>query len=478
MAERLDAQTRTLFDGELMALSDERPADEETPIGLFRALGSATPAFLLESVPGGEGLGRYSLFGAEPLLRLTSHHGQLSLTVAGQARHLTGDLTGTLRQLLREMAPLAEAGPGGTLSAGLVGYIGYEAVQRFEQITLSAPGDLLPEADLFAPGLIYRYDHRHQTLRATVIGPVAERERLESRLAAALAAGSATPSRPERPPAARLVSVSPSREVYLAAVDKAKEAIREGEVFQLVLSVRRHLAGVADPLQAYRHLRRINPSPYMFYLRLPEATLLGSSPEMLVSVHGGQVVVRPIAGTRPRGQTPGLDRALIEELRLDEKERAEHVMLVDLGRNDVGRVSQPGTVRVDPLMTIESYSHVHHMVSQVVGELLPGKDAIDALAATFPAGTLTGAPKVRAMELIDQLEPTARGPYGGAVGYLAADGDMDLCIAIRMATVQGDQAVVQAGAGVVWDSSPPAEWQECGRKAAAILEALGGEVEA
>ncbi|MHB1505378.1 MAG: anthranilate synthase component I family protein [Sulfobacillus sp.] len=478
MPEQVDLGARLLFGSELTALSGERPADEETPIGLFRSLGAATPAFLLESVPGGEGLGRHSLFGTGSLLRLTSHHGQLRLSSGHQVIDAGTDLVGLLRRLMAEMEPLAGAGPGGALPAGLVGYIGYDAVQRFEQVSLKASAETLPEVDLFAPSVIYRYDHRHQMLRATVIGPADNRPALEQQLKRALEVPALPVQRQQPTRPARLIGCAPSRDQYIQAVTRAKEAIHDGEVFQLVLSVKRRLAGVRDPLDAYRRLRRVNPSPYMFLLRLPEATLLGSSPEMLVSVSGRQVVVRPIAGTRPRGRTPALDRALIEELQLDEKERAEHVMLVDLGRNDVGRVSAPGTVRVDPLMTIESYSHVHHMVSQVTGELASGRDAIDALAAAFPAGTLTGAPKVRAMELIDELETESRGAYGGAVGYLAADGNMDLCIAIRMACVQGDQAVVQAGAGLVWDSSPEAEWQECARKAEAVLDALGVEVEA
>lgn len=476
MPEQLESERGLLFGSELVALSDERPADEETPIGLFRTLGESAPAFLLESVPGGEGLGRHSLFGSGSLLRLTSHQGRLRLSRERQAVDAGPDLIGVLRRLMAELEPLAGSGPGGALPAGLVGYIGYDAVQRFEQVSLRPSAETMPEVDLFAPSLIYRYDHRHQMLRATVIGPAAERTALEGQLKAALTP-TAVPAQPESPArAVRLIGCTPSRDQYIEAVTRVKDAIREGEVFQLVLSVKRRLAGVGDPLSVYRRLRRVNPSPYMFFLRLPEATLLGSSPEMLVSVSGRQVVVRPIAGTRPRAPTPGMDRALKEELALDEKERAEHVMLVDLGRNDVGRVSIPGTVVVDPLMAIESYSHVHHMVSQVTGQLVPNQDAIDALAATFPAGTLTGAPKVRAMELIDEMEPEPRGPYGGAVGYLAAGGDMDLCIAIRMACIQGDQATVQAGAGVVWDSSPEAEWQECKRKAEAVLEALGAEV--
>ncbi|MGE5591429.1 MAG: anthranilate synthase component I family protein, partial [Bacillota bacterium] len=262
------------------------------------------------------------------------------------------------------------------------------------------------------------------------------------------------------------------RDAYLAAAGRIQEYIRDGDAFQVVLSQRLRVPLQAHPFSLYRALRRLNPSPYMFYLNFGTTQLAGASPEMLVRVEGGRVTTRPIAGTRPRGSTPAEDQALERDLLVDQKELAEHAMLLDLGRNDVGRVSAYGTVKVAQAMQVERYSHVMHLVSEVTGELAPGLDAVDALAACFPAGTLTGAPKVRAMQIIDELEPVRRGPYGGAVGYLGFAGSLDACIAIRAAVVQGGIAYIQAGAGIVADSQPQREYEECRNKAAALLRAV------
>jgi anthranilate synthase component 1 len=373
------------------------------------------------------------------------------------------------------------------LTGGLVGYLGYDAVRRLERLPSHAVDDLrMPELQFLLATDIAVLDHSDGSilLIANVVrrltphaeddpdrayaDAVARLDAMEADLATTAAPSVATLDR----------SVAPAyqgrteREDYLAAVEAAKEHIRAGDAFQIVVSQRFEIATDADPLDVYRVLRASNPSPYMYLLRFDDLAVVGSSPEVLVRVVDGRALMHPIAGTRPRGATPEEDARLAAELLADPKERAEHVMLVDLGRNDLGRVCRPGTVEVVDLLEVERYSHVMHIVSTVVGEVLDGTTALDVLCACFPAGTLSGAPKVRAMEIIDELEPTRRGLYGGIVGYVDVGGDMDTAIAIRTVVLRDHHGYVQAGAGIVADSDPQAEDAECRNKAAAVLAAI------
>jgi len=449
----------------------EVPADCDTPVSLFARMDARGGAFLLESVPG-SGPARYSFFGTSPIARLVARGAGVTLT--GELGHASwrASVPEALRRLGERMGPLPTLPV--PFAAGAVGYMGYDAVRGLEKIG-PGPADErdIPDAVFIVPGLLYAYDHVRQTLRATILAPQARpQEEVGEELARALRLS-------ERPlpvagPTAHQTQggFTPDREAFKEAVVRAKEAIRDGEIFQVVLSTRYEAALGLNPFDLYRSLRRLNPSPYLFYLDFGGTKLVGASPEALVTVRGRRVTLRPIAGTRGRGAGGEEDDRIERELRADEKERAEHVMLVDLARNDAGRVSRIGSVRVGPLMAIERYSHVMHLVSGVEGILEDGRDGLDALGAAFPAGTLTGAPKIRAMEIIDRLEGVRRGPYGGAVGYVTPAGDLDMCIAIRTCVIHGDRLYVQAGAGIVADSDPEAEWMECQRKAGALLAAL------
>jgi anthranilate synthase component 1 len=460
----------------LVVLEATTHCDFHTPVSLFARMGNGAGTFLLESAPAGEALGRYSFFGRDPLATVCGRDGVYRL--AG----VFGD--GTFDHPLAAMRALRERmnpAPGeGLLGGGMIGYLGYDAVRRFERLPELARDDRgLPDLYMVVPRLLYRYDHLRHALTAMVLQPVgADPDSAYEEGMARLDEALAVVRRPLPPPwtgGARPVSVLedlPGEAAFAEAVRQAKEAIAAGECFQIVLSQRLAVAVEAPPLDLYRALRAINPSPYLFFLDAGDCHLIGSSPEALVTVRGRQVSTRPIAGTRRRGRTADEDESLARELLADAKERAEHIMLVDLGRNDIGRVSRPGSVRVDELMAVEAYSHVLHLVSRVTGELKPELDALHALEAVFPAGTLTGAPKVRAMEWIERLETVRRGPYGGAVGYWAFDGSLDTCIAIRTIVYRDGVAYVQAGAGVVADSTPAGEWQECRQKAMALIEAI------
>lgn len=463
----------------LVAASRERLADYDTPLGLFRKLGDEEGAFLFESAPGGGGDGRYSFFGKDPLARIQAFGDNLVIRdLTGERREKGGVLT-ALRALLISMNPGVL--PEGRFPGGAVGYLGYDVVRTLERLPDGPPSDReIPDADFFLPSLLYTYDHARRTLRATVLVPAGtNREESEARAQALLDEALRLPDAPmprevpsEEPVGKAETEVVPSREAYMASVERLREAIRDGDVFQVVLSMRLSVETGVDPMVLYRSLRRVNPSPYLFYLNVGTSKIVGSSPEALVTVEGGRVAVKPIAGTRPRGASRADDARLAAELLRDPKERAEHVMLVDLARNDVGRVCQAGSVRVEALMDVEAYSHVLHLVSRVEGSLDAGEDALSALGACFPAGTLSGAPKIRAMELIDEEETVRRGPYGGAVGYMAFNGNLDTAIAIRTFVLHGGRAYVQAGAGIVADSIPEREWEECQRKARALVEAL------
>ena len=469
-------------------------ADLTTPLAAFMRCVGDEPGFCLESVENGERWSRFSFVGRRP---------HASLVATGNQVTITGDLPDTdlptdqgilvpLEILLeRYRAPrLADLPP---LTAGLVGYLGYDVVREVERLPNTPTDDNgYPDAVLDVIGELAVFDHWRQrvTLVAVaLLGPDADDAEIDAAYDDALARleqlaidGAKPLDEPMlAPPNDRSAGqdLDPSRfetslnsELYMAAVDAAKEYIRAGDIFQVVLSKRYDFELDAEPLDVYRALRQLNPSPYMYFIRQPALTLVGCSPEPLVQVQEGRVISRPIAGTRQRGRTDEHDRLMAAELTEDPKERAEHVMLVDLARNDVGRVVEFGSLTIDEMMVLERYSHVMHLTSQVSGRLADGRSTIDVLRATLPAGTVSGAPKVRAMEIIDDLEPRKRGPYAGVVGYLDFSGNLDTAIAIRTMFCGPNRASVQAGAGVVADSVPELEDKECWNKAKALLAAL------
>jgi anthranilate synthase component I len=461
-------------------------ADGDTPVGLYHRLAGGRPGtFLLESAEHGRVWSRFSFVGVRSAATLTERGGSATWTGTPPAGvPLDGDPLVALRETVALLH--TERLPGlPPLTGGMVGFIGYDAVRRLEKLPELAKDDLqLPElAMLFATDLaVLDHEDGSVLLIANAVNYDATDARVDEAWADAVArldAMQAALAQPSEPLAVTLdwtaqptYTSNTERADYLAAVERAKEEIRAGEAFQVVVSQRFELATSASALDIYRVLRVTNPSPYMYLLRFDGYDIVGSSPEALVKVTGDRALLHPIAGTRWRGATPEEDTALAAELLADEKERAEHLMLVDLGRNDLGRVCAPGTVEVVDFMNVERYSHVMHIVSTVVGQVAPGRTAYDVLAATFPAGTLSGAPKPRAMQIIEELEPTRRGLYGGAVGYLDFAGDLDAAIAIRTALLRDGVAFVQAGGGIVADSDPVAEDTESRNKAAAVLRAV------
>jgi anthranilate synthase component 1 len=474
----------------------ELVADTITPVAAFLQIVGDGTGFLLESVEGGERWGRYSFIGRNPLATVVARGPEVTSTGALDLDGVTGGrVCGTagvlaaLEAILEtfESPELPDLPP---LHAGLVGYLGYDVVREVEHLPNVPPDDLgQPDAVLSVIGQLAAFDHWRQRIVLVdnvVIDPGWDRSELDAahhdavvrldRLAADCFRPVDQPARllPKRVPPPHDVHRTMSDSLYEDAVRAGKEHVTAGDVFQVVLSQRFDLGALgADPFDVYRVLRLVNPSPYLYFLRFPEVTVVGASPEPMVRLRNGTVVSRPIAGSRRRGDTPAEDARLEGELVEDPKEVAEHVMLVDLARNDVGRVAVFGTEVVEELMVVERYSHIMHLTSQVSGKLVAGKGPIDVLRATLPAGTLSGAPKVRAMEIIDDLEPTKRGVYGGVVGYLDFSGNLDTAIAIRTMTVAPDgTASVQAGAGIVADSDPASENAECADKAAAILSAV------
>ena len=471
----------------------ELPADLETPVSAYLKLARGRYGYLLESIEGGERIARYSFVGADPYLVLRVRNG------SAQYRWLAGPRAGTVERVpcadallaVRaelERRPVARMEGHPRFAGGAVGYLAYEAAARFEpSVTIPESDPLdLPEAVFCFSDTLLIFDHvrlrarllTHADLEAAD-GNVARAhaeararlDEMERRLARAVPRTSPRPrTRPQRQPVPP--SRLESREAYEGAVERIKEYVRAGDAYQVVPSRRVARSTTAAPFAVYRALRSINPSPYMFYLALDDFAVTGASPELLVRVEDGEVAVHPIAGTAPRDADPAVDAELERHLRADEKERAEHVMLVDLGRNDVGRVSAPGSVRVTQFLDVERYSHVMHLVSHVTGRLREGLTAYDALRAGFPAGTLSGAPKIRAMQIIAELEGQRRGVYGGAVGHIGFDGNMDTCIAIRTVVLKDGMAYAQAGGGIVADSQPAAEFQETENKLGAILRAL------
>ncbi len=474
-------------------------ADLETPVSAFLRVAAHEPeAFLLESVEGGETIGRYTFIGIRPFRTMTAANGQITDALSG-AGPVTrpGDIFAELKSALAGHTPARLPGLP-PFTSGAVGFFAYDIVRQIEKLPSLAADELhVPDAHLMFFDEVLAFDHVRKAIHLIVTAgartPLTQSgvesahmdantrlDRLEALLEAAL-------HKPTHEPIAEPLGLTPRTQPqgFLHAVDTVKEYIRAGDVFQCVLSQRFDCTPGVDPFEIYRSLRIVNPSPYMYFLRFNlagqgsaskqtarRAHIVGSSPELLVRVHGRGLEYRPIAGTRPRGADESHDRSLEADLRADGKEVAEHIMLVDLGRNDLGRVSDFGTVRVKDLMFIERYSHVMHLVSALEGTLKPDLAPIDALRACFPAGTLSGAPKIRAMEIIEELEPARRGVYGGAIIYADFSGNLDSCIAIRTLFMEGERGYIQAGAGIVADSVPEREAEECRNKAAAVVRAI------
>ena len=468
----------------LVPVSKSVSADLLTPVSAFLAVAEREPyAFLLESVEGGEKIGRYTFLGTRPYMRLVAARDGVWEERGRRRERVGDDPIAALRRELQQHNPVKVPGLP-PFTGGAVGYFAYDFVRRLETLPQQARDDLrVPDCLLMFFDRLLAFDHvRHQIHIIAIADVGAEAPRaayeraqrdintLERRLTAGL---KRRPLSPVRVPTARPLHprVNTTRERFIGAVNQAKEYIAAGDIFQVVLSQRMEFNVAGDAFEVYRALRTVNPSPYMYFLRMGKMTVLGSSPEMLVRANAGRLEYRPIAGTLPRGATEEEDQAQEQRLLADEKERAEHVMLVDLGRNDLGRVSDYGSVKVKDLMYVERYSHVMHLVSAIEGKLRPDLDALDAFAACFPAGTLAGAPKVRAMEIIEELEPTRRGLYGGSVLYADFAGNLDSCIAIRSMLVKDGKAFVQAGAGIVADSVPEREYDECMNKAQALVRA-------
>jgi anthranilate synthase component 1 len=477
-----DEFERLAADGNVVPVAQSFLADTLTPVSAFlRLRRSGTPSFLLESVEGGEKTGRYSFLGRNPFMTLRAWESRVEIERFGRREKVEGTIFDALQDAIRKHKPMRPSGLP-RFTGGAVGYFSYDTVRLIERLPQRAPADLdYPDAEFGVYDTILAFDHlTHQILVITnVFIDQADgnlRECYDMALAKIDTVWRSLQRQADYQPRSRRsegqVESNFTEKDFCDAVRRAKEYIRAGDIFQVVLSQRFQRPISVEPFDIYRALRVINPSPYLYYLEFGDRAIIGSSPELLVRVEDGVVEVRPIAGTRRRGHDEREDQALAEELLSDEKERAEHIMLVDLGRNDVGRVSEYGSVAVTELMEIERYSHVMHMVSNVRGRLSPGLDAIDAFKACFPAGTVTGAPKIRAMEIIDELEPSRRGIYAGALGYLDFSGNLDTCIAIRTILTQGGMAFFQAGAGIVADSVPEREYQETVHKARALREAI------
>src|SRR5687767_12718280 len=466
--------------GTFVPVYKEIVADLLTPVSAFLKVAEHSDyAFLLESVEGGEQVGRYSFLGKDPFLILRSKGGITSVEQAGVITESEHPLINTLRELMAGFhSPFVHGLP--RFTGGAVGYLGYDAAAWFEPVELQATDTPDEEAGFMLFDTVLAFDHVRHRILIIANARITGGEDLESLYQFACAKIGfvegeleRTLSKPPTSEAAPLEFASNvTRERFEEMVRTAKEHIAAGDIYQVVLSQRFETTLAADPFTVYRALRHVNPSPYMYFLRVGDRSIVGSSPEMLVRVEGRKIQTHPIAGTRPRGRSEEEDVRLAEELKRNEKERAEHVMLVDLGRNDVGRVAAYGSVRVPTYMALERYSHVMHLVSVVDGKLDDHHDRLDALVACFPAGTVSGAPKVRAMEIIAELEGSRRGVYAGAVGYLDFAGNLDFCITIRTVLIENGRAYVQAGAGIVADSNPTAEYEETRDKARAVIRAL------
>ncbi|OPX19956.1 MAG: anthranilate synthase component I [Desulfobacca sp. 4484_104] len=468
--------------GNLIPIYREILGDLETPVLAYKKLRGNSMSYLLESVEGGEKWGRYSFLGLNPALILTVQ--QQTVRVQDRQETKVYEKVADPFEIIRQVLGCYQAVASPDLPrfyGGLVGYLSYDMVRYIERLPELTPPADWPEAILVLADHLLIFDNVRHTIKVVALVHITPEVPLETIYEQGVAGLEALidrlrqpqhfpPPAPESATVTLTSNLTPER--FQEIVLKAKDYITAGDAIQIVLSQRFQTARQQDPFDLYRALRSINPSPYMFYLDLGDLQLAGASPEVLVRLEAGRIELRPIAGTRGRGLTPAEDQALEAELLEDPKERAEHIMLVDLGRNDVGRVAKIGSVKVTELFTVERYSHVMHIVSHVVGDLEEGKTAIDVLKASFPAGTVSGAPKVRAMEIIEELEPTRRGPYAGAVGYLGFSGNMDFCITIRTLTVHDGQVYLQVGAGIVADSDPAKEYQETVNKAQAMVRAL------
>jgi len=481
----LDEFRKLARPGALVPVYREILADLETPVSAYLKISKGQPyAFLLESVEKADQIGRYSFLGANPSTIFQSKGAQITVTRDGRdGRYEAKDPLDELRKLMAGYKAVPVEGIG-AFHGGAVGYLSYDQVRFFERLPDKNPDTLnLPDLYFIITDTLLIFDHVSNRMKivsnAHVRGSVdtayteacRKIDDLERMLRRPLVVST---ERLHSGEVDSTLTSSFTREAFCEAVRKAKEYICAGDVFQVVLSQRFARDVYCSPISLYRALRCINPSPYMTLVQYPDVALVGSSPEVMTQVKNGRCMVRPIAGTRPRGSTPDEDQQLEKELLSDEKELAEHIMLVDLGRNDVGRVSKPGTVAPVPsrMMAVERYSHVMHIVSEVVGELKDGEDAFTALRATFPMGTVSGAPKIRAMEIIDELEPVRRGPYAGGCGYISFSGDMDTCIVIRTMIVKDHKVYLQAGAGIVYDSDPEREYEETVNKAMALFRAV------
>ena len=473
-----------LDQGHSVPLYREILADLETPVSAYLKVAGGGPSFLLESVESSDRLGRYSFIGGEPYSVVSMRGGvqRTSPDSNGAPRAFDDPLRVIEAELVRRNAVSIPELP--RFQGGAVGFLGYEVVRHFEELPPPGRDDLgLPDAMLMFVDTFIVFDHLHRTIKlvsqAVNTGdPPGDYQRAVERidrLHDALTAPNDARSLPFASPRSTTLDQAPANMTkleYERAVAKTKEYIAAGDIIQAVISLRLVRELGVSAFSVYRHLRRVNPSPYMYFLDMGGFQVVGASPEMLVQAEGRRIRTRPLAGTRPRGETPDEDSALAAELMASDKERAEHVMLVDLGRNDIGRVAEGGTVHVSTLMAVEKFSHVMHIVSEVEGELESGKTGLDALRACFPAGTLSGAPKIRAMEIIAEMEPTRRGLYGGAVGYFSFSGDVDTAITIRTMVAKDGLGYVQAGAGIVADSDPEMEYNECMSKARAVMRAI------
>jgi len=468
--------------GNLIPVYREILSDLDTPVGAFKKIDDGRYGFLLESIEGGEKWGRYTFLGSSPAVVIRGKDNWVEIVEGGEVRRVeVADPLNYIRDFMARYQPVEVPGIP-RFFGGAVGYLGYDAVRHFETLPDHNPSLIgAYDAYFIITDTILIFDSLSQKIKvvsnahldgattpeAAYAEAVGKIEGLIARLKTPL------PAAPKQPAKGRVALASNvKREDFENWVTRAKEYVRSGDVIQVVLSQRFSGELTVDPFDIYRALRTLNPSPYMFFLRLDETVVVGASPEVMVRKEGDRVELRPIAGTRPRCADPVADDAMVQELLADPKERAEHVMLVDLGRNDLGRVCRTGSVKVSELMVVERYSHVMHIVSNVQGELAAGQDAFDVVRATFPAGTLSGAPKVRAMEIIEELEGTRREVYGGAVGYFSFSGNMDMAIAIRTLVVKDGKVHLQAGAGIVADSDPAAEYVETVNKAKAVVKAI------
>ncbi|MHB9098793.1 MAG: anthranilate synthase component I [Syntrophales bacterium] len=482
-APDFEAFSKLSKEGNLIPVFREIIADTETPVTALMKLAESPHLFLLESVEGGEKWGRYSFLGTDIMAIFRVQGGEVVIEEDGavQRRPHGGDPLRLLKELLSRYRPVHVEGLP-RFFGGAVGFLGYDMVRYFEKLP-AGEGDGLPTDDavFMKTDALVIFDNVRHTIKVVACAFTEGEDELRPAYDRALGRIEAMidllrAPRPVKAAAVRTEAL-PFRsdmtpEAFKSMVVRAKEYIAQGDIIQVVLSQRFQRDSAADPVDLYRALRHVNPSPYLFFLRLKEMHLIGSSPEVMVRLEEGIAELKPIAGTRRRGETEQEDRRLADELLEDPKERAEHIMLVDLGRNDLGRIARTGSVQVGQLMAVERYSHVMHLVSDIQAQIAPQKDCYDVLRATFPAGTLSGAPKVRAMEIIAELEPSRRGPYGGAVGYFSYDGNMDFCITIRTMLIRDGKIFLQAGAGIVADSDPEAEYRETLGKAEGMVQAV------